>query len=427
MKKVVQAIKGTRDFYPEEMAVRSWLYRTIRRVSELHGYQEYEAPILEKLELYAAKSGEELVKEQAFVFEDRGGDLIALRPELTPSLARMVAQRQKELTYPLRWWSFGPFWRYERPQKGRTREFFQWNIDLIGADSPESDAELISIAAAFFKAVGLDPDQVVILVNNRRLMEAELARLQIKPELKGDVFRLIDRRDKMTPDNWTAYARDMGLSEAQMEGLTLLLSDEEAWKRSEEMTRLFTALEQVGVKDYVQFDAGIIRGLEYYTGTVFEARDRQGEGRAILGGGHYDNLVADVGGDPLSGVGFAMGDVMIRVILEKYQCLPELNTQPAQVLVTVFDEDSLLDSLRLAAELRARGANTIVFTEPVRLQKQLKFADKAGVRFVVIVGPDERQAGQVTVKDLAAREQTSLSREQAAAFLSQKLAKAEAV
>ncbi|HPO58716.1 MAG TPA: His/Gly/Thr/Pro-type tRNA ligase C-terminal domain-containing protein, partial [Anaerolineaceae bacterium] len=179
--------------------------------------------------------------------------------------------------------------------------------------------------------------------------------------------------------------------------------------------------------DYVQFDAGIIRGLEYYTGTVFEARDRQGEGRAILGGGHYDNLVADVGGDPLSGVGFAMGDVMIRVILEKYQCLPELNTQPAQVLVTVFDEDSLLDSLRLAAELRARGANTIVFTEPVRLQKQLKFADKAGVRFVVIVGPDERQAGQVTVKDLAAREQTSLSREQAAAFLSQKLAKAEAV
>src|SRR5512139_1933814 len=149
MKPTIQSVKGTRDFYPEDMEVRTWLYNTLRKVSESFGYQEYEGPFLESLDLYAAKSGEELVKEQAFVFPDRGGDLIALRPELTPTLARLVTQRQKQLVYPLRWWSFGPFWRYERPQKGRAREFFQWNIDLIGVDSPEADAEMIAIAASF--------------------------------------------------------------------------------------------------------------------------------------------------------------------------------------------------------------------------------------------------------------------------------------
>ncbi len=160
MEKIIPSVKGTRDFYPEEMAIRSWLYQTLREVSESFGYQEYDGPFLEKIDLYAAKSGEELVKEQAFVFPDRGGDLITLRPELTPSLARMVAQRQRQLTFPLRWWSFGPFWRYERPQKGRTREFFQWNIDLIGANSPESDAELVAICVAFFKKNRFEPDQV---------------------------------------------------------------------------------------------------------------------------------------------------------------------------------------------------------------------------------------------------------------------------
>ncbi len=183
MKAVVQPVKGTRDFYPELMAIRSWLYHTIGEVTASFGYEEYEAPILEKVELYAAKSGEELVNEQAFVFEDRGGDAIALRPELTPSLARMVAQRQRELTFPLHWWSFGPFWRYERPQKGRTREFLQWNTDMIGADSPEADAELVAVCATFFRKVGLSPEQVVLLVNSRRLMDASLSEIGIPAEL----------------------------------------------------------------------------------------------------------------------------------------------------------------------------------------------------------------------------------------------------
>ena len=184
MRKLIQGVKGARDFYPEDMAVRNWLYRIIQGVSEEYGYQEFDGPFLERVDLYAAKSGEELVKEQSFVFPDRGGDMITLRPELTPSLARMVAQRQKELTLPLRWWSFGPFWRYERPQKGRAREFFQWNIDLIGATSPEGDAEIAAIAAAFFRRAGLAPDEVSILVNNRRLMDQQFQKLGIPAELR---------------------------------------------------------------------------------------------------------------------------------------------------------------------------------------------------------------------------------------------------
>ena len=179
MKPTIHPVKGTRDFYPEEMALRNYIYATVRKVSESFGYQEWDAPFLEPIDLYAAKSGEELVSQQSFVFPDRSGDLITLRPELTPSLARVVAQRQKQLVYPLRWWSWGPFWRYEKPQKGRTREFFQWNIDLIGVESPEADAEIAAVGAAFFHAVGLGPDSIRILVNDRRLAERQLAEVGV--------------------------------------------------------------------------------------------------------------------------------------------------------------------------------------------------------------------------------------------------------
>jgi histidyl-tRNA synthetase len=297
---IIQPVKGTRDYYPELMAVRKWLYETAGSVAAEFGYQEFEGPIIESLDLYAAKSGDELVKEQSFVFEDRGGNLITLRPELTPTLARMVAQRQNQLVYPLRWWSFGPFWRYERPQKGRTREFFQWNIDLIGPDSAIADAELVAIVASFFQKVGLTPQDAQILVNNRHLMETELASIGISKSDLTNIFRLIDRRDKLPGEKWEAYAIDLGLQAQQIDQLQTLLNDQNLWQKSAPLKGLFPAVEALGVCEYVHFAPHVIRGLDYYTGTVFEAQSaRGGVKRSILGGGRYNNLLSDVGGNLL--------------------------------------------------------------------------------------------------------------------------------
>ncbi len=397
MSDIIQPIKGTRDFYPQEMAVRSWLYNNIRQVSESFGYQEYEGPFLESIQLYAAKSGEELVKEQSFVFEDRSGDLVTLRPELTPTLVRMVAQRQFELVYPLRWWSFGPFWRYERPQKGRGREFFQWNIDLVGLANPEGDAELAAIAASFFKSVGLTPEDVVLQVNNRRLVDSQMTTLKIPLEKRPDVLRLIDRREKMDAEDWRAYAGDIGLDDRQFNGVEGMLEDQDLWRDFEELERFFAAVEALGVSEYVRFAPDVIRGLDYYTGTVFEAQGTKDiVKRAILGGGRYDNLMADVGGEPLPGVGFAMGDMVITLILEGFGLLPDgLDRSPAPVLVTVFDQELLLASFSLAAELRGAGIKVVCYPEGDKLGKQFKYADRIGAKIALILrtGRTRREPG----------------------------------
>ncbi len=408
MKNIIQPVKGTRDFYPREMAIRTWLYNKARQVSEAFGYQEYEGPILETIELYAAKSGEELVKEQSFVFPDRSDNLITLRPELTPTLVRMVAQRQNRLHYPLRWWSFGPFWRYERPQKGRTREFFQWNIDLIGEASPEADAEMVAVMASFYKATGLNASEVKILVNNRRLMDGELERMGLDADLRPKAIRLIDRRDKLTREKWRDYALELGLSPQQFDQLGALLENRQLWEESDELVRFFEAIDALGVSEYVQFDPQIIRGLDYYTGTVYEGRATTPTlRRAVAGGGRYDNLLADVGGDPLPGTGYAMGDVVITLLLEETGHLPkDLEASPAPVLVTIFDESLLLASYKLAAKLRQTGLNVTCYPVPAKLGKQFKFADRIGARLALILGPDEDAQGQVAIKNLVDRDQT---------------------
>jgi histidyl-tRNA synthetase len=404
-KTTVQSVKGTRDFYPEEMAFRSWLYGKVQEISRRFGYQEYEAPLLERLELYAAKSGEELVYEQSFVLTDRGGDELALRPELTPSLARMVAQRQAQLVLPVRWFSYGPFWRYERPQRGRTREFFQWNIDLLGAETPTADGEIVAIGAEFLRSVGLSSEEVAIFLNSRRLMERKLSEIGIGEGLREDVFRLIDRRDKLSAKKWTAWALELGLADDQLENLKTLLDDPELWQESEELRLVFATAEAMGLADYLVYDASIVRGLDYYTGPVFEAYDRARTSRAIFGGGRYDNLVADVGGDPITGVGFAMGDVIIELLLGDADRRPELPSSPSQVLVTLFNGELYGQTLGLAARLRRAGINTEQILEPIRLGKQFRYADRKGIPFVVILGPDEVKAGQVVVKNLRTGEQ----------------------
>ena len=413
MKRIIQPVKGTRDFYPEQMAIRAWLYSTMREVAELFGYQEYEAPMLETLELYASRSGDELVKEQAFAFTDRGGSEVTLRPELTLSLARMVAQKQKELNFPVRWWSFGPFWRYERPQRGRTREFFQWNVDMLGVSSPEADAENAAVLATFFQRVGLTPQQVIIKVNNRRLMDDRFNALDIPVEKRAGVSSWVDRRDKMSPESWMEYGKDMGLSPEQITKVKEMLADKDLWKQSVELTRFFAVIDALQLSQYFEFDPSIMRGLLYYTGTVFEAWEVGGDiKRSILGGGRYDNLTRDVGGDPIPGVGFAMGDVVIGLILEKYGLLPkDLTINPAPVLVTVFNDECLLESFKLASELRAAGLNVVCFPEAVKLPKQFKYADRIGAKVTLVLGPDEVENGRVAVKNLINGEQVSVQRE----------------
>ena len=416
MKNIIPSVKGTRDYYPDEMAFRNWLYQSIRQVSTSFGYQEWEAPMLESVALYAAKSGDELVNQQSFVFPDRGGEMLTLRPELTPSLTRMVAQRQNQLVFPLRWWSWGPFWRYERPQRGRTREFFQWNIDLIGVDSPEADAELIAIAAAFLKQVGLSSRNAVILVNDRQLTNSELAILDVPTEKRPDFLSLIDRRGKMAPTEWDANALDLGMKPQQLEGLKAFLSNAELWTKSETLMRVFSALEAMCVREYVRYDPNTIRGLLYYTSTVFEAFALNSDiKRALLGGGRYDNLMAQVGGDSLPAVGFALGDLAIGLLLESLGLVSkEITKTPADVLVTVFDVKRQNDSMALATDLRQAGLNVICSTEITKLPKQFKFADRIGVRVVAVIGPDEAANDQVTIKDLANSTQQTISRTEAA-------------
>lgn len=413
MKTKIPSVKGARDFYPEQMALRNWLYANMKLVSQKFGYQEYDGPFLETLDLYAAKSGEELVKEQAFVFKDRGDEQITLRPELTPSLARMVAQKANELPRPIRWWSFGPMWRYERPQKGRSREFFQWNIDLLGSDSIEGDAEIAAIGAEFFKAVGLSSSEVKIQINNRKLMEEQIAALGIV-DVKV-AFRLIDRVEKLAPPAWEEYGVKQGLTSDQVSKLRTLLNDKELWRKSDELIRFFNALEALGVREYFEYEPTIVRGLDYYTRIVMEARDSDNEFRAIFGGGRYDNLVADVGGDRISGVGFAMGDMVIGLVAQKYNKVPMFVKSPALVLVTIFNGDGVTDSLRVAAELREAGINVELYPEANKLDKQLKYADAQGIRVAVIIGPDEAKDGKVTLKNLEKRSQITVSRAEMAA------------
>jgi histidyl-tRNA synthetase len=249
-------------------------------------------------------------------------------------------------------------------------------------------------------------------VNNRRLMDSEFDALAVADEKRLDVSNLVDRRTKMEPAKWDAYALELGLTQIQLDGLKDILGNYGLWKKSDELTRLFAALDALGVKDYVKFDPNIMRGLLYYTGTVFEAFETSGSlKRAILGGGRYDNLLADVGGNPLSGVGFAMGDVVIGIILQEAELLPEFAQTPAQVLVTVFNEEFLLKSVALAAELRKSGLNVIVYPEVAKLPKQFKFADKMKMKVALVLGPDEDANRQVVVKNLSTGEQVTVERD----------------
>lgn len=406
----LQTLKGFRDFYPEDWAFQTWLYQKVKEVSESFGFQEYEGPTVEPLDLYSVKS-EELASKRGFTWTDKSGKYLTLRPEMTPTLAKMVASKEGSLTFPIKWFTYGRRFRYEQPQAGRTREFFQWDVDILGLNSPEADAEIITIAASFYKKIGLTPNEVKIKVNDRKFFEEKLIEIGVPKNKILPIFKIIDKKAKVSPLIFKTMLKDVGLSDQIIKKLDNLLNDKQFYLKSEWLKKIFTLLKIYGVDQYVEFDASIVRGLDYYTRTVFEGWDINGNLRAIFGGGRYDNLTQDVGGkQKIPGVGFAMGNMMIEQILRANNKYPTLEVNKTKVLVTAFSSELLLQSIEIAKGLREKNINTELYPdETVKLDKQLKYADKKGIPFVIIVGPEEVEKNIVTLKNLETKEQKKVT------------------
>jgi histidyl-tRNA synthetase len=421
-KQLIQSVKGTRDFYPEDMAFRNWLYSKMRKASELYGYQEYDGPEIEYLDLYAGKTSEEILKEQAFTLKDRDDRTLMLRPELTPTFARMVAQKSQQLLKPIRWWMIGRAWRYEKPQRGRGREFFQWEVNILGPETPEADAEVLAVIGTFFKEVGLTTDEVVVRVNDRSYFEQIIKENGIDTEKYLPLLRIIDRKEKISGDEFNNLLAEEGLSGEQIEGLNRYFDDKD-FSKAPWLSKVFESLEKYGdISKYFVYDPIIARGLDYYTRTVFEAWDKTGNlKRAIFGGGRFDNLTATIGGDRVPGVGYAVGDMGITEVLQQFGKVPVLTPSTATVLVSVFNPEMMGESLKISASLRAAGVSCECWTDgDTKLEKQLKYADQKGIKYIVIAGPDEFSRGEVFVKNLAERSQENISIEKLSEFFRSK-------
>lgn len=414
-----QPYKGTRDYYPEDKRIQNYIFDVWRRVVERFGYEEYGAPILENLDIYAAKSGQELVNDQTYTFTDRGGRTVAIRPEMTPSISRMVAARRQELAYPARLYSIANFMRYERPQRGREREFWQLNVDVFGVDTIAADTEIITIADAILKEFGAGKDDYVIRINNRKFIHFMMAEyLGLGAEAALQMTKLFDRRGKITEQDFDEQAAEI-LGADQAGDITKIkqvidakdiesLPDE--LRRSpalEEITALFDGLKKAGVTNTV-FDATLMRGLDYYTGTVFEAFDTHPDNnRSLFGGGRYDGLVGLFGAEPISAVGMAPGNTMIENFLDVHGLLPG-NTSKTCAYVVVINE-VFDDANALATQLRAGGLNVEVDITGRKLDKQIKTAVKKNIPYLIFVGAHDAETGQYSVKNIETEAEEKLT------------------
>ena len=420
--------KGTRDFYPREMRLRNWFFGVIREVLENSAFDEYNGPMLESLELYAAKSGEELACEQTYNFFDRGERHLAIRPEMTPTVARMVAGKMGELNFPLRWFSIPNMYRYERPQRGRLREFWQINVDIFGCDTYEADLECIISAINILRAYGADESMFTVHINNRRFFNDVISAIAgTDTEGSRKVSKVIDRKNKIPRNAYENELIELGLSEEQIERIDSLytMSVEEATdicpesQGAQELRQLFEMLKKTGLDRYCTFDFGIIRGLDYYTGTVFEVFDNAPENnRAMFGGGRYDNLVGlFVKNAKVSGVGYGMGDVTLENFLFTHDLVPEKFGSGVKVLVTRFDDVPYENYIALVEKFRAAGITTSVYLGSKKFGKQIDFAVKEEYSHVITMGGDEFSKGVVRVKDLTTREESELTVDAAIAAL----------
>ena len=414
---VTQGVRGTRDFYPDDMRVRNWLFSHFHAAARAHGFEEYDAPVLESEELYTRKQGEEIVG-QLYNFEDKGGRAVALRPEMTPSLARMVMARAGALALPIKWYSIPQCWRYERTQRGRGREHYQWNVDIWGSDALGADVELLSVLVNFFEGVGLTADDLVIKISSRKVLEEVLGSLGISGDAFAATCIVVDKMNKLPEDVVAAQLAEQGLGADAVTTIqsTLAVDDLDSLAAAlggdsaavSELAGLFDLIDAYGIADWVAFDASVVRGLAYYTGPVFEAHDRAGQLRAICGGGRYDRLLSSLGGNDMPATGFGFGDMVIMELLMDKGLVPDLPSGNEDIVIAI-SEDLHSAAMLVASKLRASGRSVDLVLEDKRMKWAFRHAERTGAQRLVMVMPEEWAAGNVRIKDLESGEESDVA------------------
>ncbi|MFZ9838296.1 MAG: histidine--tRNA ligase [Opitutaceae bacterium] len=426
-----QTLPGFREFYPEDLALRSHVFRRWRQTAGVFGFAEYDAPVLEPLDLYRAKSGDE-IEAQLFSFTDKGGREVALRPEMTPTVCRLVGARANTLRRPIKWFSIGEFFRYERMQKGRGRCFHQFNADIFGEPGPEAEIELIALLVQCLAAFGLTADDFYIRLSDRNLWFYYLEALGLDEPRARAVLTVVDRYEKHGDAAFSAYSEAFGplpedlkarilaflgvQSLPALEAMLAPLGGEKLAARLAEWRQVLTALDAMGLGGFVSVDLGVVRGLAYYTGFVFEAFDRRGDLRALAGGGRYDDLVKKLGGPDLPAVGFAIGDMTFSLLLEQRGLLPPLVSAP-DVFCVIGGAAERLAAFREIQALRAAGFRVEYPLREVAFGKQFKAAAESGARLALIFGGDELARGMVKVRDLGQRSEIEVPRDAVAAHV----------
>ena len=401
-----EAPRGMRDFDPEDMVWRNKVFDAFRAAGEAAGFQPYDSCVVESYELLARKAGEE-VGEQIYHFFDKSERHIALRAEMTPTLARMVAQRQKELSFPLKWTTIAQCFRYERMTKGRKREHYQWNVDIIGEDSILAEVEVIGAACDALRRMGLSSKDFKVHVSSRKFLGELLAQSGIAAEKHAQVFLALDKRGKMPDEEIAAMLKDGGLTDEEVKA-TFAIMETKSYEACPELCELFRLAEIAGFADCLQFDISVIRGLSYYTGIVFECFDTAGEFRAIFGGGRYDNLLTTIGGEPTSAVGLGFGDVVVTELLKSRLGENAAAAKKGVAVGFMFPEQRDA-AVKLAAKLRKEGEIVNLSLKNQKPKKFFSHADQSGAAKAVFLGPDDVEMGVARIKNLETREESELS------------------
>jgi len=408
----LQPVKGTRDFFPDEMRLRNWLFEVWRNVSEQAGFEEYDTCVLEHEELYVRKTGDEISK-QLYSFEDKGGRRLSLRPEMTPSLARLVLQQEKSLSFPIKWFSMPQCFRYERMTKGRRREHFQWNADIIGQHEVVAEAEILMLLISACESMGLSTNDFRVFINDRRILNAILSQINVPQVLHSEVMVIMDKRDKIPPEALSKMLEEMRMTTKQVGQLNEYLSksDLEELRENlkntegiEELQHLMKLMETAGYKNYLQFDISIVRGLSYYTGAVFEVNSPEKQHRAICGGGRYDSLLSTYGGETVPAVGFGFGDVVVLDVLKELERFPELPRKLDYTIIP-FANEQIGTALKIAGELRLQGSTVDCNFSMKKMKKMMQQAHESGAAKAILLFPDELSDDKVVIRDMQLHEQ----------------------